>query len=447
MISRRLDADIEINLPFLDTLHSSKWRREFSKYWDHDREHVELFDRFDEEIIQIFEQYLVPLIVLGPQTPKEAVCQVFEKVNTGGVPLTVFELLTATFAIDGFNLRDDWFSRSTRFRRDAILSRIESTEFLQAVTLLATRQRRLNAIDDDAQPDRAPAISCKRKDVLRLSLEEYQTWADIVTEAFIQIPRVLHSQKIFSHRDVPYWTQLIPLAAIIAVLGPSAQTDGVRRQLTRWYWCGVFGELYGSAVETRFAKDLPEVVSWIGGGSEPENSLDASFVPSRLLSLRTRNSAAYKGLYALLMKDGGLDFRTGESIDIQMYADERIDIHHLFMKEWCRRNGIDQKLCQSIINKTPLSARTNRMIGGAAPSEYLERIQRAAGSSRERMDSILQTHVVDPVAFRADDFSAFFSSRQAALLQRIERAMDKTIVLEFEDLEDVEPLEELEEIA
>ena len=376
------------------------------------------FDRFDEEIIQIFEQYLVPLIVLGPQTPKEAVCQVFEKVNTGGVPLTVFELLTATFAIDGFNLRDDWFSRSTRFRRDAILSRIESTEFLQAVTLLATRQRRLNAIDDDAQPDRAPAISCKRKDVLRLSLE-YQTWADIVTEAFIQIPRVLHSQKIFSHRDVPYWTQLIPLAAIIAVLGPSAQTDGVRGNSL----VGIGAECSGSFTAVQLRRALRRICLKSCHGSVEEVSpddRDANFVPSRLFSLRTRNSAAYNGLYALLMKDGGLDFRTGESIDIQMYADERINIHHLFPQEWCRMNGIDQKLCDSIINKTPLSARTNRMIGGAAPSEYLERIQRAAGSSRERMDSILQTHVVDPVAFRADDFSAFFSLRQAALLQRIE---------------------------
>ena len=36
----------------------------------------------------------------------------FEKVNTGGVTLTVFELMTATFAADGSaNLRDDWDAR------------------------------------------------------------------------------------------------------------------------------------------------------------------------------------------------------------------------------------------------------------------------------------------------------------------------------------------------
>ena len=47
----------------------------------------------------------MPTINLDKSTPKEAVCQVFEKVNTGGVTLTVFELLTATYAVDDFELR------------------------------------------------------------------------------------------------------------------------------------------------------------------------------------------------------------------------------------------------------------------------------------------------------------------------------------------------------
>lgn len=60
------------------------------------------------EIWLPFQQYKVPVIRLTKETPKEAVCQVFEAVNTGGVSLSVFELLTATFASDNFHLRDDW---------------------------------------------------------------------------------------------------------------------------------------------------------------------------------------------------------------------------------------------------------------------------------------------------------------------------------------------------
>jgi hypothetical protein len=39
--------------------------------------------------------------------------------------------------------------------------------------------------------------------------------------------------------------------------------------------------------------------------------------------MRSRNSAAYKGLHALLMHDGCLDFRTGYQYDLQTYFDER----------------------------------------------------------------------------------------------------------------------------
>ena len=56
----------------------------------------EKWKQFVDAVINPFVQYHVPTIDLAKSTPKEAVCQVFEKVNTGGVTLTVFELLTAT---------------------------------------------------------------------------------------------------------------------------------------------------------------------------------------------------------------------------------------------------------------------------------------------------------------------------------------------------------------
>ena len=186
-----------------------------------------------------------------------------------------------------------------------------------------------------------------------------------------------------------------------------ADTDGVRAKLAQWYWCGVFGELYGSATETRFALDLPDVLTWIEGGPEPSTIADANFAPARLLTLRTRNSAAYKGLYALLLRDGGYDFRTGEPVDVQMYFDERIDIHHIFPQDWCRTHHIDPKRCDSIVNKTPLTAKTNRILSGHPPSLYLSRIQKTAGIDEPRMAHILRSHVIDPDSLGTDNLAPF----------------------------------------
>lgn len=64
----------------------------------------------------------------------------FEKVNTGGVTLNVFELLTATFAADEFDLRKDWDDRRAELRRwdTKIVNNFSNTDFLQTVTLVST---------------------------------------------------------------------------------------------------------------------------------------------------------------------------------------------------------------------------------------------------------------------------------------------------------------------
>lgn len=443
--------------PLNRVFSGSGWRREHNRFWNHHPDKVKLFDDFEEEIIKRFEQYLLPIITLKKETPKVAVCQVFEKVNTGGVPLTVFELLTATFAADGFNLRNDWDARAREMKKVPVLRGIDSTEFLQAVTLLTSYQRK--------QADPKAAITCKRKDVLALTLADYKSHADTATEAFKKAARLLHTQRIFSDRDLPYNTQLIPLAAILAVLGDKADNDAARGKIIRWYWCGVFGELYGGTTETRFARDLPEVLASVDGGGDPSTMVDANFAQSRLRGMRTRNSAAYKGLSVLLLRDGGKDLRTGEPVDTQVYFDEAVDIHHIFPSNYCKsltveqlgldKLGVGRSAIDCIINKTPLSAGTNRMIGGNPPSIYLDRIQKKFGTAPERMDEILASHLIDPKAIRADDFISFFRAREQALLTRIEQAMGKPVVrdvvpgktleLQEEDVDQTDPDASIEE--
>jgi hypothetical protein len=132
-----------LRLLFGDPGDLRRWLREFAKCGTADGtdERDDLMVRFETAVIRSFERYLVPTILLGKQSPKDAVCQVFEKVNTGGVSLTVFELLTATFAADEFNLREDWMSiHAAMAAKNPVLKAVESTDFLQTVTLLATHE-------------------------------------------------------------------------------------------------------------------------------------------------------------------------------------------------------------------------------------------------------------------------------------------------------------------
>jgi hypothetical protein len=63
----------------------------------------------------------------------------------------------------------------------------------------------------------------------------------------------------------------------------------------------------------------------------------------RLGMAGTRGSAAYKGIHALLLKAGALDWRTGEPANVTNYFDDAIDIHHIFPRAWCDQGRIDPR--------------------------------------------------------------------------------------------------------
>lgn len=404
------------------------WRMGFFDYWhrlpEEYSEKTVFCNAFERKVIMPFNAYLLPVIKLRRTNSKEAFCQVFEKVNTGGVQLTAFELLTATFASENFDLKRDWEMVRGRIREHKTLLNVCSTDILQSITLYSTYRRRIEAPSTEG----LPPVSAKRKEMLNLPLGEYRARRDRVVDGYVKAAKILVENRIYTSNDLPYGTQLVPMAAVLAELGDEIDNVGRKKKLMRWFWCGVLGELYGAANETRYALDMTQVVDWIrGDGDEPRTVLDAHFSPSRLGTLRTRNSAAYKGVYALLMEERTRDWLSATKIDFSSYFSESIDIHHIFPVAWCEKNGIRRSEYNSIVNKTPLSGRTNRIVGGDAPSRYLERLKKHAGVGDDEFEEILRSHAVDPEYMRRDDFNGFYADRRERILRRIEDAMGKEI--------------------
>ena len=428
--------------PISQVFDWDKWQDGFDKHWRGDQnESIREESRaFKRQVLENFKMYRVPVIALDRSTSKEAVCVVFEKVNTGGKALDAFELVTAMYAAAGHELRKDWYGDNEtkgRHRRLAeklrpdgaetgIIAGVSNTDFLQAISLFHTRDRRRAAELAGKLGKELPAVSGNRQALLNLPLESYKRFEAQVERGFEKAAQFLHMLHIYRIFDLPYQSQIVPLAAILADIGDAWEHDTNRAKLVRWYWNGVFGELYGSAVETRIARDFMEVPVWLQGGPEPSTVSETMFRADRLKTMRMRLSAAYKGINALLMKEGALDFRSGQEFDHTVFFGENVDIHHIFPQDWCKKNGIKPGVFDSIINKTPLSNRTNRIIGGVAPSEYLSKLQEGNSTTPaiegHRLDEYLKSHLIDPLLLRSDNFDAFMVDRQKRLLALIERA-------------------------
>lgn len=437
--TRQLECQ-QLYFPCAEILEAMNWLQDLYNF---NAIAVSQFFAFKKYILDAYNDYQIPLIVLKKDTTKEAVCLVFEKVNTGGVPLSVFELVTASYAADGYNLRDDWFgsdtrhvsSRKQRITSEPILNSVENTDFLQAVTLLHTLEKRQIDIADGKTGKQISPVSAKRASVLELPLSAYLHWAEPIERGFICAAKFLRQEYITSQRDLPYRTQLAPLAAVMAMICNEDherwREPQIHQKLTRWYWCGVLGELYGGAVETRVANDVEELLIWIeNNGDVPRTIKDATFQIDRLSSLSSRLSAAYKGINVLVLRDGAYDLFWKSQIR-NLEADEvALDIHHIFPKDWCSKKGIPKRQYDSIINKTPISSKANKMIGGSAPSIYIAAIQSHTQVQLDdaAMDTILKSHYIPATSLRADDFDTFYQLRQKALLGLIERAMGKTLI-------------------
>lgn len=179
-----------------------QWQMQYAMYHKNDVEIFTRWTQFFNTIVAPMSKYQISVIMIGNDVPKEAVCQVFENVNQGGVSLTVFELVTATFAADNFELRKDWDSIWNDLSKNQLFNfkgqkPFEGTDFLTAITLLTNYLNKTNSTD-------SRGISCKKKDVLRLDYKDYAANRDRLLEGLSEVVKFVNEQCIYTTVDLPY---------------------------------------------------------------------------------------------------------------------------------------------------------------------------------------------------------------------------------------------------
>ena len=398
-----------LNLMFNPT-EAMNWCLGMLQYYQNDPTKLALYQKFNTDIISSVIAYKLPVIKVLKNTSQSSVCQIFENVNRGGVPLNVFELVTASLAADGVELRQEWKSIKNDFSKFDVLRDIDGTAFITSMTLWDSYEKSIAS-------GGKIGVKCKKKDVMALRSSVFKQKRDILKNGFIEAARFLIKQGVYAADNLPYNTQFIPLAAIFAYdLNHQHLLTNLPNltKLSKWYWCGVFGELYGSANETRY-NILPDTVS------------RSSFHVMRLLSLQTRNSAAYKGVMALLLQDEPLDFLTAGKMTVATYTSENTDIHHIFPASYCEKQNLPREKWNSVINKTMIYASTNRSIGGVAPSRYIQAILNHK-IEKEELVRAISTHKINFNLLNEDNFDEFIIDRAIKLADRIEQAIGKDVM-------------------
>jgi hypothetical protein len=383
--------------------------------------------------------YRFPVVELDASMPLRAICHIFEKVNSTGVPLDVFDLCNAILWAQGFCLNHAWAKARKELKEILPMQPLTGTYFLQGLALLDSLDRKRT------HPDPGIAVNCRKQDLMAMPRETVEKWWGVLVDGYREAAKFLTEQGVLAERILPYRTLITPLSVIFAYLKWSkgaAHVGAAWPKVERWYWCSVFSQRYSSQVETASARDCEQVLDWIDGGSVPDAVRTFGFRSDALQEIASIRNAMYKGLLCLLARGGAKDFGGGGKLSTNLFYDTNQDHHHIFPNHALKQLGIADPRANTIVNKALISCAVNRSIGGRRPSLYVRDWRGKLGGGR--FDEILETHLIDPTALSSDNWESFLLDRREKLRQMISSVCGGN-VQPFSDADDFE-VEEDEDI-
>jgi hypothetical protein len=350
------------------------------------RDLLKRLTKLHDEWIKPIEEYDFPMVTLNEETSGPAVCMIFETLNRTGVRLSVYDLLTARFWPLDFNLRQKW--EETRDENPILEEfKIDPYYILQVIALLEP------GVAKDGKV-RGPSV--KRSAILDMKVEQARRgWNEAVNGLAEALSILRDDCGALESGLLPYNTIAIPMGAAWATQKEitGADSGANRLKILRWFWCSVFGQKYENAPNSQAEKDFAELQRWMKGGEPPESVSEFKF-EMNLRQVKPRQRAVYRGVMALILQNGALDFHKRGKITAQLLADKKnpVDDHHIFPRAYLDNKGLSVSLRDCILNRTFIDCITNRRLSKRAPSDYFSEIRAKQGGSET--DEMLKSHVL-----------------------------------------------------
>ncbi len=415
-----------LHIPFTVIEEWDHWLRAYEK-WLHG--HREAYDDYWEnyrdpwyDMMFGLKTFNVPIIAIekgAPDDPEHLgqVCAIFEKMNSTGVRLSVYDLLTARLYRDRIDLHQMWQKAVEQYDLLNEYSEGKPDQFgvymLRALALMRGKD-------------------AKSKTLINLAPQDFEK--DWETTAYYMeqaLQRITSTNPdgfgVFDSKWLPYTTIVSPMAALLALIDQRKLGHHAYKLLRRWYWASVFRERYSGAIESTIHLDYRELSKAFENEDFTPSALadaEAAIVENSRFSLIdvSRLNAVYRGVMCLVALRGARDFRADDSIEFHA-----LDDHHIFPKAYLnkQRNGegkaYTSDIINSVVNRTLISSSTNRSISRLSPRDYLARLV-----PDEREVEIMASHFIDADALQAmreNDFEGFLLYREKALVDEIRRQL------------------------
>jgi len=408
-----------------------KWLEKYEKYWQN-----KLFsdatserEKIEEIFSSIKNEYYISYIELDREIEVEKVCDIFTRINSTGLDLSIFDLMNALLRPKEIHLKKLWQENSNKFELpDPDKGKIYVLQTMSILKQTYCAPKFLYyLIPGASKPIKLENGKLDKTILIQDQDEFFGLWSQ-------SVEKMLNSLKIISnHSDlgainpnlIPYPSMLPIFTALNVEKENPVYQDRktIEEKIRTWYWSSIFTKNYSSAVESQIAKDFIEMKTWfLDDDKVPSVIQDARRIVSNLdlESEENQNSSIYKAIFCILVKKGAKDFITYELPTYTVLED-----HHIVPKSWGIKNNV--KYINSILNRTPISDVTNKKIMcDNLPNIYLRRMLKNSKNQKDVYE-LLRTHLISEKAvefllkkdFGPEDFKKFLEERKKLIMREI----------------------------
>jgi hypothetical protein len=355
------------------------------------------------------------------------VCAIFEKMNSTGVRLTVFDLLAARL----FKFKDEKGNRISLqdLWLDAIKNHLLIEGFSNGETdLYGVFALRFIALKRD--------LEVKGKTIINLERKDFETdWELAIDYIEKALRRIIDTADggfgAINSRWMPYTTMVPVLAALLWKIDNDRLDHRSLKYVQKWYWSSVFLERYAGAVETTTKRDYDDLIEVFKDPSYIPDAfaeVDREILKNTGFNLKetARINSIYKGVMNLIALEGAKDFRMDISIELSL-----LDDHHIFPQAYLKSikdKEMNQKYSKDkincVLNRTLISTETNKSISGKKPSEYVQSIIPLREKERILKSHFINKDAIEKMESKSDEFEAFIELREREILLRLREKLD-----------------------
>jgi hypothetical protein len=343
--------------------------------------------------------------ILITGAPIEVATEIFTRLNVGGEPLSVFEIMVAkTYdPVSNFDLAERYNELSASLS-EADYGTISPATILQAVSVLIKGQ-------------------CRKKDILSLRKQDViAIWPALIESVEHAVDYLRNYYRIPVSKLLPYPAQIIPLTYFFYKNG-SKLTGDRQKFMHDFFWRVALSGRYSQSLETRIAQDI-EKIDLILNEKLPtyDWAIDVSVEFIRNNGFFSASRSFIKAILCLFAYQQPKSFADDSIVRLDnafLKQANSKNYHHFFPKAWLEKQGEDFRRINHIANITLVDDFLNkRVIGARPPSLYMKKF------IKENSDiaSSMATHLIkldEKFGVLNDDYSAFFEARCRAISARL----------------------------